>query len=56
MLGDIFNNLKFNLGHILKQFKVNSLKPNPGKFQFMILTSNTGIEVNLFQPILPYSK
>ena len=48
MLGDIFNNLKFNLGHILKQFKVNSLKPNPGKFQFMILASNTGIEVNLF--------
>ena len=48
MLGHIFTNLKFDLGHILKQFKANSLKPNPGKFQFMIMASNAGIEVNLF--------
>ena len=42
------HNLKFDLGHILKWFKVNSLKPNPGKFQFMILGTNTDIKVNLF--------
>ena len=40
--------LKFYLGHILKWFKVSSLKPNPGKFQFMILRRNTDIKVNLF--------
>ena len=48
MLGDIFHNLKFDLGHILKLFKVNSLKPSPGKFQCMILGTNTDIKVNLF--------
>ena len=48
MLGDILHNLKFDLGHILKWFKVNSLKPNPGKFRFMILGTNTAIKVNLF--------
>ena len=37
MLGDILHNLKFDLGHILKWFKVSSLKPNPGKFQFPVL-------------------
>ena len=47
MLGGILHNLKFGLGHILKWFKVNSLKPNPGKFQFMILGTNTDIKVNL---------
>ena len=48
MLRDILHNLKFDLGHILKRFKVNSLKPNPGKFRFMILGRNTDIKVNLF--------
>ena len=48
MLGDIFHNLKFDLGHILKLFKVNSLKPSPGKFQCMILGTNTDIKVNIF--------
>ena len=36
------------LGHILKWFKVDSLTPNPGKFQFMISGANTDINVNLF--------
>ena len=49
MLGDILHNLKFNLGHILKWFKVNSLKPNPGKFQFMILGTKTDIKINQFR-------
>ena len=48
MLGDVLHNLKFDLEHILKWFKVNSLKPNPGKFRFMILETNTDINVNLF--------
>ena len=57
MLGDILRNLKFDLGHILKWFKVNLLKPYPGKFQFMTLGTNTHIKVNLFldgdkQPVL----
>ena len=37
-----------DLGHTLKWFKVNSLKPNPSKFEFMILETNTDIKVNLF--------
>ena len=41
MLGGLLHNLKFDLGHILKWFKVNPLKPNPGKFQFMILVTDT---------------
>ena len=48
MLGDILHNLKFDLGHILKLFKVNSLKPNLGKFQCMILGTNTDVKANLF--------
>ena len=48
MLGDILYNLKFDLGRILKWFKVNSSKSNPSKFQFMILRTNSDIKVNLF--------
>ena len=48
MLGDILHNLKFDLGYILKWFKVNSLNPNPGKFRFTILGANTDVKVNLF--------
>ena len=47
-LGGILHNLKFDWRNILKWFKVNSLKPNPGKFQFMILGTNIDIRVNLF--------
>ena len=48
MLGDTLHNLKFYLRRILKLFKVNSLKPNPGKFHCMILGTNTDIKVNFF--------
>ena len=41
------HNLKFILGYILKWFKANSFKPNPGKFQFMILGTNANIIVHL---------
>ena len=45
LLGDILHNLKFDLGLILKWFKVDSLKQNPSKFQFMKLGINTEIKV-----------
>ena len=45
ILDDIMSNLKFDLEHIPKCFKINSLKPNPGKFEFMILRTNTDNKV-----------
>ena len=36
-LFSIFENLKHDTKTILKWFRINSLKANPGKFQFMIL-------------------
>ena len=36
-LENIFVNLKIDLKNVLYWFQVNSLKANPGKFQFMIL-------------------
>ena len=48
-LGGILHNLKFDWRNIFRnRFKVNSLKPNPGKFQFVILGTNIGIGINLF--------
>ena len=48
MLGDIFHNLKLDLGHTLKWLKVNSFKPNRGKFQFIMLGKSSDIKVDLF--------
>ena len=48
VLGDNLRSFKFDLAQLLKWFKVNSLKLNPGKFQFMILETNTDVKVNLF--------
>ena len=36
-LQTILKDLKYDMQNILKWFKVNSMKPNPKKFQFMIL-------------------
>ena len=36
-LDTIFSNLKYDLENVLSWFQVNSLKPNPSKFQFMII-------------------
>ena len=33
----ILKNLKYDMKNILKRFKVNSMKPNPKKFQFINL-------------------
>ena len=46
-LCDKSRNLKFDSGRALQWLKVNSLKSNSGKFQFMILTANTGNKVKL---------
>ena len=40
-LQTILIDLKFDMQNILKWFKVNSMKPNPKKFQFMVLGRST---------------
>ena len=40
-LETILKDLKFDMQNILKWFKVNSMKPNPKKFQFMVLGRST---------------
>ena len=40
-LQTILKDLKYDMKNILKWFKVNSMKPNPKKFQFMILGKST---------------
>ena len=37
----IFGAILHDIGNVLKWLKLNSLKPNPGKFQFMILATNS---------------
>ena len=33
----VFSNLKYDLRNVLDWFRINSMKTNPGKFQFMAL-------------------
>ena len=40
-LSNILHNLKHDAKIIFKWFRINSLKANPGKFQFMILGKKT---------------
>ena len=40
-LQTILKDLKYDMQNILKWFKVNLMKPNPKKFQFMILGKST---------------
>ena len=37
----ILRDLKYDMQNILKWFKVNSMKPNLNKFQFLILGKST---------------
>ena len=46
-LSSILENLKHDMKTILKWFRINSLKANPGKFQFMILGKKQCNEVKL---------
>ena len=36
-LKHVFSHLKYDLRNVLDWFKINSMKANPGKFQFMVL-------------------
>ena len=36
-LSNILENLKHDMKILLKWFRINSLQPNPGEFQFMVL-------------------
>ena len=40
-LQTILQDLKHDMQSMLKCFKVNSMKPNPKKFQFMVLGNST---------------
>ena len=42
-----FENLTYDVKNILTQFKINSMKANPEKFQFMILSKTRRPEYNL---------
>ena len=46
-LQTILKDLKFDMQNILKWFKVNSMKPNPKKFQFMVLGKSTRQSITL---------
>ena len=46
-LDHVFNNLYYGLNNVLDWFKLNSLKANPDKFQFMILKANKNKSFNI---------
>ena len=43
----VFSNLNSDLSNVIDRFKINSLKANPGKFQFMALGANKNDSFNL---------
>ena len=43
----IMNNLEHDMRNLLYWFKINSLKANPGKFQFMILGKKKRLKYTL---------
>ena len=43
----ILNNLEHDMRNLLYWFKINSLKANPGKFQFMILGKKKRLKYSL---------
>ena len=48
LLSKILANLQFDLMNVLMRFTVNSLSPNPGKFQYMILGKCITNQLSLF--------
>ena len=51
-LQTILKDLQYDMQNILKWFKVNSMKPNPKKFQFMVLGKSTRqsiIKINIIK-------
>ena len=43
----VFFKLNSDLSNVMDWFKINSLKANPGKFQFMVLGANKNDDFNL---------
>ena len=56
-LEHVFSNLKYDLRNVLDLFKINSMKANPGIFQFMILgvTNIVHFTINVRGKIIPCS-
>ena len=56
-LEQVFSNLKYDLRNVLDLFKINSMKANPGIFQFMILgvTNIVHFTINVRGKIIPCS-
>ena len=46
-LEQVFSNLNSDLSNVIDWYKINSLKANPGKFQFMVLGANKNDSFNL---------
>ena len=56
-LEHVFSNLKYDLRNVLDWFKINSMKTNPGKFQFMLLGVKNIVHftINVNGKIIPRS-
>ena len=56
-LEHVFSNLKCDLRNVLDWFKINSMKANPGKFQFMVLEVKNIVHftINVNAKIIPCS-
>ena len=53
----VFFNLNSDLSNIMDWFKINSLKANPGKFQFVVLAANKNdcFNLNVTGKVIPSS-
>jgi len=53
----VFSNLNSDLNNVIEWFKINSLKANPGKFQFMVLgaNKNDSFHLNVAGKVIPSS-
>ena len=47
-LENVFSDFKWDLKGVLEWFRINSLKANPRKFQFMVLVTDKVNSYNLF--------
>ena len=54
-LEHVFSNLKYDLRNVLDWFKINSMKANPGKFQFMLLGVKNIVHFTINGKIIPCS-
>ena len=56
-LEHVFSNLRHDLRNVLDWFKINSVKANPGKFQFMVLGVKNIVHftINVNGKIIPCS-